>query len=270
MHLALDVGNSQLYAGVFEDAPGAAESAQLVAQFRRSSTPGSSADEYGLFLRAVLRENGLDPARITSVSLASVVPEVIHSVRGACRRYFGQDPLLLAAGARTGLKIRYANPLEVGADRIANAIGGTHLYPGQNLIIVDYGTATTFDVVSSEREYLGGLILPGFRISMEALEAQTAQLPTVQIIQPKNLIGRSTVESIQAGLYYSNWHALLGISQAIRAQVFEGRPARVIGTGGFARLLQGETPEQQGFDELVPELVLVGLYRFYRLNRPET
>lgn len=256
MILALDVGNTQMFGGLF-DAEGG-----LTLRFRKASRPGLSSDELGLFLRDVLRENGHHPDRVTHVALCSVVPELIYSLRSCCRKYFRIDPFVLQAGVRTGLKIKYRNPLEVGPDRIANTIGAVSLYPGQNVIVVDFGTATTFDVVTAEREYLGGLIVPGMRIAMEALERSTARLPTVEIAKPDNLIGRSTVEGIQAGLYFGNRAMLQELTRQIQAQTFPRSPAVVIGTGGFSRLFEREGV----FDALLPELVLVGLARALALN----
>lgn len=260
MLLTLDVGNTQIHGGIFTswDDPKA-----LKFQFRKNTKSGASSDEIGVFLRSVLRENDFDPKAVQAISVCSVVPDLIHSLRGACTKYFGINPLLLQAGMKTGLKIRYRNPLEVGSDRIAGAIGATSLHPDKNLIIVDFGTATTFDAISSERDYLGGLILPGFRISMEALETKTARLPAVEIIAPEELIGRSTVESIQAGLYFGNLFALQGIGEEIRRRYFDQKSALIIGTGGFSRLFDRE----KVFDALIPELVLIGLQKFYALNR---
>lgn len=255
MILALDVGNSQIHGGVFDQG-------KIRVQFRKNTGNGTSSDETGIFLRSVLRENGIDPATIRDIALCSVVPDEVHSIRGACQKYFDRQPFILGPGSKTGLRIKYRNPLEVGSDRIANAIAGTHLYPGKNLIIVDYGTATTFDVVTADLEYRGGLILPGFRISMEALESRTARLPSVEIKAPEEVVGRSTVESIQAGLYYGNLAALQGITTRIRRETFGTEPALVIGTGGFSRLFE----EEKVFDALVPELVLVGLHRAWQMN----
>jgi type III pantothenate kinase len=255
MILTLDVGNSQIFGGVFDQR-------KLTISFRKTSRPPTSSDELGLFLRSVLRENGGDPSGVEQVALCSVVPEIIYSLRSCCRKYFGLDPFILQAGAKTGLKIRYRNPLEVGPDRIANAIGATHLYPGRNLIIVDFGTATTFDVVRGSRDYLGGIILPGLRIAMEALEKNTARLPTVEIVPPTELIGRSTVECIQSGLYFGNRAMVKELTCEIRDQAFGGEPAVVVGTGGFSRLFERE----KVFDALLPDLVLVGLERALSLN----
>ena len=255
MILALDVGNSQIYGGVFQNE-------EIKLQFRKTSKNGNSSDEFGVFLRSVLQENHIDPKLIRKIAICSVVPDVIHSIRGACTKYFDIQPFILQAGVKTGLKIKYRNPLEVGADRIANSVGAVQLFPQKNLIIVDYGTATTFCVISADKEYLGGLIMPGFRISMEALESRTAKLPAVEIIKPQDLIGRSTVESIQNGLYFSNLYALRGISEQIKSTYFKGENTILIGTGGFSRLLESE----KVFDHLLPDLVLRGLKQTLEMN----
>jgi type III pantothenate kinase len=255
MLLALDVGNSQIFGGVFHDGA-------LSIRFRKPNQLPTSSDELGLFLRAVLRENGGDPTRVEHIALCSVVPEVIYSLRSCCRKYFGLDPFVLQAGVKTGLKIRYRNPLEVGPDRIANAIAATHLYPNRNLIIVDCGTATTIDVVRAGRDFAGGLIVPGLRISMEALERSTARLPNVEIVTAAELVGRSTIECIQSGLYFGHLAIIRGLTREIREQTFHGEPAVVIGTGGFSRLFEREAV----FDVLSPDLVLLGLERALALN----
>lgn len=255
MILTLDVGNSQIFGGVFQDQ-------RLTLRFRKTSRPAQSSDELGLFLRSVLRENGGDPSKIQEIAICSVVPDALYALRSCCRKYFGIDPFVLQAGAKTGLKIGYRNPLEVGADRIANSIGATHLYPDRHLVIIDLGTATTFDVVRASREYLGGIILPGLRIAMESLEKNTARLPTVEIVPPASLIGRSTVEGIQSGLYFGNRAILKELTRDIREQAFAGESALVIGTGGFSRLFE----QEKIFDALIPDLVLIGLERALALN----
>ena len=255
MILTLDVGNSQIFGGVFDGD-------QLAIRFRKTSRPITTSDELGLFLRAVLRENGADPSLIANVAICCVVPELLYSLRSCCRKYFEIDPFVLQPGARTGLKIRYRNPVEVGPDRIANAIGAAHLYPGRDLVVIDFGTATTLDVIGSNRDYMGGIILPGLRISMEALEKNTARLPTVEIVRPAELIGRSTVDSIQSGLYFGNRAMVRDLTREIAADTFGGKAPLVIGPGGFARLFERDTL----FDVLVPDLVLVGLRRALALN----
>jgi len=255
MILTLDVGNSQMFGGVFQNR-------ELKIRFRKPSRPPTSSDELGLFLRGVLRENGGDPSSVEQIAFCSVVPEMIYSLRSCCRKYFGLDPFILQAGVKTGLKIQYRNPLDVGPDRIANAIGATHLYPDRHLIIIDFGTATTFDVVRAGRDYLGGLILPGLRISMEALEKNTARLPNVEIIPATELVGRSTIECIQSGLYFGHLAVVRELTREIRERTFGREAAFVIATGGFSRLFERE----QVFDVVLPDLILIGLERALSLN----
>ncbi|MCB0363131.1 MAG: type III pantothenate kinase, partial [Bdellovibrionales bacterium] len=213
MILCLDVGNSQIYGGVFSGE-------ELLLQFRRNSRGGTSSDEYGLFLRGVLRENGIDYKSVEKIAFCTVVPEISHSLKNCCLKYFERSPFILQAGVKTGLKIGYRNPGEVGSDRIANAIAAYHLFPNQNLVIIDFGTATTFCAVSSSRKYLGGSILAGLRISMEALEHRTSKLPSVEILKPPYTLGRSTVESIQSGLYYGTIGMIKEILERIQNEAF--------------------------------------------------
>lgn len=256
MLFCLDVGNSQIFGGVYEGP-------QLRFTFRRTSTPRASSDESGIFFRSVLRENDVDPAAITSVAICSVVPDAIYSLRGCFLKYFRTEPFLLQAGVKTGLTVRYRNPLEVGADKIANAIGAIHLFPGQELIIVDFGTATTLCAIGASAEYLGGVITPGVQISMSALDARTARLPSVEIARPASVLGRSTVESIQSGLYHGTAATVRALAGAIAAEQFGGRKPVLIGTGGFGRLFE----EERLFDAFVPELSLLGLRQAFQRNR---
>jgi type III pantothenate kinase len=249
MMLCLDIGNSQIYGGVFENE-------KLLLQFRRSSKSASSSDEIGLFLRSVLRENDIDPKKIKRISICTVVPEVLHSLKNACRKYFNLTPFVLQAGVRTGLHIKYRNPVELGADRIANAIAGTHLYPNENLIIVDMGTATTFCAVSAKKEFLGGTIIPGLRVAMNSLVTSTSKLPTVEILVSEEALGRSTVEGIQAGLYLSTIGTVKEITSRLRKEAFKGEKVRLIGTGGFASLFD----DAKLFDVEIPDLILQGLF----------
>lgn len=255
MILCLDVGNSQIYGGVFDRD-------QMKLGFRRNSKQGSSSDEIGVFLRSVLRENNIDPAAIRKIMICSVVPDVVYSLRGACQKYFSIEPFFLQAGVKTGLKIKYRNPLEVGADRIANAVAGVHLYPNKNLIIVDMGTATTFCAISKEKEYLGGSIVAGLKISMESLESKTAKLPAVEIISTREVLGKSTVESIQSGLYYSHVGAIREICSRLHHECFENEKPFIIGTGGFSQMFEKE----KLFDVIIPDLVLKGLLISHQMN----
>ncbi len=256
MILVLDIGNSQIFGGVFEQD-------QLRLQFRHASRAEYTSDELGLFFRQVLRENEFEPRSVTAIALCSVVPDMVHSVRNACMKYFGLRPFILEPGVRTGLRILYRNPVEVGSDRIAGAIATARLFPGKNAIIVDFGTATTIDALTEDRDYPGGLIIPGLRLAMESLYSKTARLSKVEIRKPPELVGRSTVESIQAGLYYGNLAILRHLCAELRGQYFAGRPTVLVGTGGFARLFEDEGV----FDAHVPELVLLGLREVLRLNQ---
>ena len=225
MILSLDVGNTQIYGGLFN---GTAGQEKMLMSFRRNSKQGSSSDEIGVFLRMVIRENGFEPTGVKQIVLCSVVPEVIHSLKGACQKYFNISPFILQAGVRTGLRIKYRNPLEVGADRIANSIAASQLYPDRNLILVDLGTATTFCAVTKERDYLGGSIIAGLKLNMESLEAKTAKLPSVEIVAKNEVLGLSTVESLQSGLYYGHLGAMREIITRIATEAFKNENALVI------------------------------------------
>ena len=253
--LCMDVGNTQIFGGVFvgED---------LEATFRRTSSIRASSDEFGIFLRAVLRENDVDPAEIEMAAICSVVPDAVHSLKNCFRKYFRFEPFLLQPGAKTGLKIRYRNPLEVGADKIANAIGAIARFPGRNLLVVDFGTATTLCAITKDKEYLGGIITPGIHTSMGALESNTARLPVVEIVRPQEIQGRSTVESIQSGLYYGTLSTVRSLVESVTNQYFPDDHPVVLGTGGFGRLFEDE----RLFDAFLPELPLIGLRRAVELS----
>ena len=256
MILCLDVGNTQVYGGVFDEG-------QLITQFRRTSQLRSSSDELGVFFRSVLRENDVDPTAIREIVICCVVPDLLYSLRACAQKYFEIEPLVLRPGIKTGLKIAYRDPKEVGADRIADAVGAIKLFPDRHLIVADFGTATTVCAIRSDRTFLGGNILPGVRLSMEALEMRTAQLPSVEIKPVKNAIGTTTIESIQTGLFWSNVGMIKELVSRITAQEFSDEAPLVVGTGGFVHLFDSE----QIFDHVVTDLILTGLLEVLRLNR---
>lgn len=258
MLLSLDIGNTQIFGGVFYND-------KIVLQFRKSSRLTSSSDEIGIFLREVLRENKINYESITEIAMCSVVPDIVYSIRNGCIKYFGIDPFILQAGVKTGLKIKYLNPQEVGSDRIANAIAAINLYPNKNIIVIDFGTATTFDVISKEKEYLGGAIVPGIRTSMEALESKTAKLPAVEIAVPNKVIGKTTKDSIQAGLFYGHIGTIKEITSRVSQEAFEGKKPSIIGTGGFANMFSN----YDLFDTINPDLVLRGIYYSAKMNSQE-
>lgn len=256
MILCLDIGNSHIHGGVFKQE-------QLLLQFRKASKTGASSDEYGVFLRSVLRENAINPDNINAIALCSVVPEVIYPINACCQKYFSMEPFILQAGVKTGLKIEYRNPLEVGADRIANAVAVTHLFPAKDVLIIDLGTATTFCSVSADKRYLGGTIMPGLKMSMRALAQGASKLGTVEIIEAKNALGKTTNQSIQSGLYYGTLGAMTKIIEQLTAEVFNRKKPLIIGTGGFTSVYRNS----QLFDHIIPDLVLKGLSLALRMNK---
>lgn len=255
MLLCLDVGNTQIHGAVFDGDV-------LRFQFRKSTHPLGSSDELGIFFLSVLRENGVAPSSIQRLAVCCVVPAALHSIRSAGEKYFHTRPFVLQAGVKTGLKVKYRNPAEVGADRVAGAIAAAEKFPGSDCIVVDCGTATTFDVLTAGGEYLGGAILPGMGTAAESLAAHTAKLPRIEILRPESALGRTTTESIQSGLYHGHVGAIRHLLELLSREVFRGDRPKVIGTGGFARLFE----DQRLFDAVVPELVLLGLHRAALLN----
>lgn len=255
MMLCLDVGNSHIYGGVFSG-----EDIRL--RFRHTSKVSTS-DELGIFLKSVLRENACSPEAIKEIAICSVVPQVDYSLRAACLKYFSVEPFFLQVGVKTGLNIKYRNPLEVGADRIANAIAATQSFPNKNIIIIDFGTATTFCVINNQKAYLGGTILPGVRLSVDALATKTAKLPAVEIVKTEQVVGRSTIDSIQSGVFYGALGACRELIGRIKEEAFSGQEVLVLATGGFASLF-----DKQGiYDLLIPDLVLQGVRMAVGLNR---
>ncbi|WP_028387593.1 type III pantothenate kinase [Legionella fairfieldensis] len=254
MMLCIDVGNSHIYGGVFVEE-------EIRLRFRHTSQ-ASTSDELGIFLKSVLRENQCSPEAINRIAICSVVPQLDYSLRSACLKYFSVEPFLLQAGVKTGLNIKYRNPVEVGADRIANAIAATNSFPGKNIIVIDFGTATTFCVINAQKAYLGGAILPGVRLSVEALTTKTAKLPAVEIVRTELVVGRSTIESIQAGVFYGALGACRELIIRIKEECFAREEVTVLATGGFASLF-----EKQGiYDHLIPDLVLQGIRLAAELN----
>jgi len=192
-----------------------------------------------------------------------VVPDINHSLGNACRRYFGLEPFNLRAGVKTGLRIRTKNPAEVGADRIAGAVGAVARFPDEELVIIDFGTATTVEAVSAERDYLGGVILPGLMISMHALVQNTAGLPKVEILRPERCCGRSTVECIQSGLYWGHLGMVRETRDRLAKECFADRRPVVIATGGFAGLFA----DSGLYDAVAPDLALAGVRIAQEMNQ---
>lgn len=255
MILCLDIGNSQIFGGVFKEN-------KLTISFRHDTTQSYTSDQLGIFLKNVLRENAIKPEDIKQIAISSVVPHLDYSITAACKKYFEIEPFILQAGVKTGIKIKYHNPAEVGADNIADSIAATTMFPNKNIIVIDFGTATTICPTTANKEFLGGTIIPGVRLAMESLQSNTAKLPTVQIIKPQSIVGKTTVESIQAGLYYGHLAAIRAITDKMITEVFADNKPIIIGTGGFASLFS----QEEIFDTIVPNLVLDGLLEILKRN----
>ncbi|MEN9946323.1 MAG: hypothetical protein RLZZ293_709 [Pseudomonadota bacterium] len=258
MYLCIDIGNSQIHGGVFD------LNSNLNLQFRYNTSHVGSSDQFALFLLQVLRENNINPQQILQVAIASVVPSVDYSVGSAFVKYFQLTPLFLQPGLKTGIKIASNNPSEIGADLIAGAIGGVYKYPNKHLLIFDFGTATTVIYITPQAEFVGGAVLPGIRLMMESLQNNTAKLFTVSISAPKKPISKDTKMAIQSGLYYSQIGAVKElINQVLNEYTIDRNDLVVIGTGGFANLLNTTNI----FDDIVPDLLLLGLCRMLELNQ---
>ncbi|MBI5447275.1 MAG: type III pantothenate kinase [Gammaproteobacteria bacterium] len=249
MFLCLDVGNTHILGGIFKED-------KIILRFRHATQLIGTSDQFGIFLITFLQTHHILPHEITTISLCSVVPSCDYTLKHALSRYFPSPLFILQAGVKTGLNIKYKNPNEVGTDRIANAIGAIHAFPNKNIIIIDMGTATTFCAINKQKDYLGGTILAGMRLCMESLKANTAKLAEVDIIEAPSVMGRTTKESIQAGLYYSQLGALREIIRELKDTVFKQEPCVVIGTGGFSQLFK----DKKVFDLIMPDLVLQGLF----------
>jgi type III pantothenate kinase len=256
MLLTVDVGNTNITIGVFDDG-------KSKGTWRIATGVHRMPDEYASLMLNLFERQGIAASQITDGILCSVVPPLVGVFEEVCRRYLKVSPLVVEAGVKTGVQISMDNPREVGADRIVNAVAAHHLYGGA-VIVIDLGTATTFDVVSKEGDYLGGSIAPGIAIATEALFARTAVLPRVELTHPKRAIGRSTVAAMQSGIVFGYAGLIEGIVARIQQEL--GGKAKVVATGGYAELLARETPV---IEVVNPDLTLEGLRLIYEMNKAE-
>lgn len=260
MLLALDIGNTNITFGVFgEDGEGASRYAPS-SRWRITTEPGRMPDEYGLLLNNLLSLKSISPRDLTSVSLCSVVPPLTPAFVDVSRDYFDIEPLVVGAGVKTGIKVLYDNPRDVGADRIADAAAALELYGGP-AIIVDFGTATVFDAVSAEGEYIGGAIAPGLSVAANGLFHSTSQLRRVELEVPSTAIGKNTVHAIQSGLMFGYSDLVKGMVSRFDREM--GGGCKIIATGGLAELIEKEADV---FDAVNPELTLAGLRIIHELN----
>ena len=253
MLLVIDVGNTNISFGVF-DGP------NLLHHVRCESARSRTSDEYAVLVRQMLALRGVDLAGIDSAIIASVVPTLTDTMAGFVRTAFGRDALVVGPGIKTGMSILYENPREVGADRIVNAVAGYEWAKGA-VIVVDFGTATTFDCVTPRGEYLGGVITPGVQISADALFSRAARLHRVELALPPRVVGRNPVHSMQSGIVYGYAGLVEGLVRRLRKEL--GYPCRVIATGGLARLI---APQTDAIEHVDDDLTLTGLRLIYERN----
>lgn len=256
MYLCLDVGNSQIHGGIFHKE-------KLKHDFRLNTKQAWSSDQLGIMLRAVLREKDIDHSLIEKVAVSSVVPSVDHHLKNACIKYFSKAPFFIKAGVKTGLSVnRFKNPNEIGADLIASAVCAMEDFPGQNLIIVDMGTANTICAINSDKEFMGGIILPGTSTQMNSLVSSAEKLFSIDIEKPKMHLGKTTASALQSGVYYGQLGAIKYLIDNTASEVFGGKKYITIGTGGFSRMFKSENV----FNHIVPDMVLRGILKILSAN----
>jgi type III pantothenate kinase len=253
MLLAFDVGNTTIAVGLFRGR-------KLVKSWKIETDTDKTSDEYGALLLNLMQISGVAAGKLTGAIVSSVVPPLTPVIEEVCRAYFGTTASVVGPGLKTGMPILYETPLEVGADRITASVAAFEKYGGP-VIVLDFGTATTFDAISAKGEYLGGAIAPGVRISAEALYLKTAKLPRIEVRKPKRAIGRTTVSSMQSGLYFGYIGLVTRTIAEIRKEL--GKNARVVSTGGFGLQVAAELPEIEAHE---PDLVLEGLRIIHERN----
>lgn len=254
MLLTIDLGNTNITLGLYQGET-------LAAHWRLATIHERMPDEFGIQILSLLSHAGFSPADLTGICMASVVPPLTGKLIEACQGYLHNDPLVVDAGVKTGVRIRYEDPRAVGADRIVDAAAVQKLYGGP-ACVVDFGTGTTFDAISAEGDYLGGAIAPGIHIGAEALFQRTAKLPRVDVQKPPAVIGRNTVHALQSGLFFGYVAMVEGMVSRFRQEL--GADMKVIATGGLAEIVARETPAIQ---ILAPWLTLDGLRFIWEMNK---
>ena len=256
MLLTIDVGNTNISFGVFEGE-------RLVEHVRAESNRARTTDEYAVLVRQMLLLRNVDPDGIVDAIIASVVPPLTDTIVDLVERAFGCSPTVVSPGIKTGMRVLYENPREVGADRVVNAVAA-FAWAQEGVICVDFGTATTFDCVTPKGDYLGGVIAPGIQISADALFARASRLQRVEIARPDQVVGRNPVGSMQSGIIYGYAGLVDGICRRVREEL--SYPCRVLATGGLAQLI---APETQAIEHVDAHLTLTGLRLIHERNRHE-
>lgn len=254
MLLVFDVGNTNIVLGVYKGK-------ELVSNWRIATDKQKTSDEYGVLINELFKYEDMNFSEVSAVIISSVVPDVMHSLENFSRKYCKKEPLVVGPGIKTGINIKYENPQQVGADRIVNAVGAMEKY-GTPLVVIDFGTATTFCAVSDKGEYLGGSIVPGVKISMDALFQKASKLPKVEIIKPKGVIGKNTVWAMQSGIFFGYAGLVDNIVNMMKSEL--GDDIKVVATGGLASLICAETKTVDHVDKF---LTLDGLRIIYGRNK---
>lgn len=256
MLLTIDVGNTQIYCGVIKNN-------KVTARFRHTSNGAVTSDELGVFLLGALKANGVNPSRIKEVAISSVVPALTRSIVHTVEKYFCLKPFVINQKTKTKIYFKNGTLNGLGADRIADIEGAFYLHPKNNLLIIDFGTAITFDTVAEDGQYLGGAICAGPMLSMRALAGGTALLSTVEIKKPKNTAGVTTETQIQSGLVLGTIGLVKELTERLKQECFKKEKCLIIGTGGLGRLFENENI----FDFYEPDLILFGLSSLIRKNK---
>ncbi|MBQ1352361.1 MAG: type III pantothenate kinase [Bacillota bacterium] len=259
MLLAFDVGNSNIVLGVFKNG-------ELIQNWRLETDNNKSADEYGMVISQLFAYEGLDFKEVKDIIISTVVPSVLYTLQHLSQKYFNKTAIVIEPGVKTGLMIKYDNPKQVGADRIVNAVAAHAKYGGP-VIVIDFGTATTFCAISENAEYLGGAIAPGLKISSEALFEKTAKLPKVELEEPGSVICRNTIESMQSGLVYGHMGMVDYIIKKMKTEMAEycsGKDIKVIATGGLSSMIDAGIDSIDYVDKM---LTLEGLKLIYEKNK---